>query len=146
MNWRNEAENKTSKSKYKGNSVINHQLFLMLIISYSILHCSLETNEVYRCINIYMFNTQIFEFSTDSGSVCLCTISIQILFQLLCFLHVLGETEDGRDTKISIVSQKCSQQYNIFLTALSATELNYLYDDNSINSWTHKTEISTFFN
>lgn len=152
MSWRNEAENKTPKSKYSGNSVINHQLLLMLIIRYSMLCCSLKTNEMYQYIHthiyIYMFNTQILEFNTDSGSVFLCTISIQISFQLFCLLLVRGETEDGRETKISTVNQNCSQQYNIFLTALSTIALNYLYDNNSINSWTHKIflEISTIFN
>lgn len=88
-----------------------------------------------------MFNTQIFEFNTDSGSVLLCSISILTLFQVLCLLHVLGETEVGRDTKIPIVSQNCFQQYNIFLNALSAIELNQLCDDNSINLGHKKAKI-----
>lgn len=66
----------------------------MLIFSYFILNCSLKTNDMYRSTHthtqththIYMFHTKIFEFNTDSGSVFLCTISIQILFQLFLSL------------------------------------------------------------
>lgn len=65
MRWRNVAEKKESKSKYKGNFVINHCNFTLYL-----------ENKLSVQIHIHIFNTQIFVLNTDSGSGSLSTISI----------------------------------------------------------------------